>query len=379
MWEQLEYQNKHDPLHPFGLVMPPVPYDVEFPDFVPQSGPSFDPHPVFLVFPPSQVPMSNVVDGRPVFAPIPVPVMGGQSSGFQSVPFQSMNIPPVQQNPMFQVVLKPREPKIFAGRVDEDVDLWLSIVRGYLRAVAAPVPQQVAFTVTMLQDAAREWYNQWLHTRGNVEPRDLEEFAAALRHHFGNKTKEQVARAELRNIHQKMNESVRAYAARLSRWLGHLPTYDQSWAKDLFAAGLNVKIAELLLLKAPSDLQSMMIEAECIEVTVRYVQQTKTGGSAKMSTTGSESTGYRGGRRGSGRRGGGRRGGPSAGRGGQSYGRGQDFAGMVCYNCGGTGHKASMCPSAIQGQGRGRGRNNRGRSQRRGRGRQTWKCRHGSR
>ena len=118
---------------------------------------------------------------------------------------------------MFQVVLKPREPKIFAGRVDEDVDLWLSMVHGYLYAVAAPVPQQVAFTVTMLQDAAREWYNQWLHTRGNVEPRDMEEFAAALRHRFGNKTKEQVARAELRNIHQKMNESVRAYAARFSR------------------------------------------------------------------------------------------------------------------------------------------------------------------
>ena len=95
-----------------------------------------------------------------------------------------------------------------------------------------------------------------------------------------------------------------------------------------------------------------------------------------MTPIGSESTGYRGGRRGSGCRGGGRRGGPSTGKGGQNqgqgHGRGQEFPGMVCYNCGGIGHKASLCPSAIQGQGRGRGRNDRGRSQGRGRGRQTW-------
>ncbi len=134
------------------------------------------------------------------------------------------------------MTLKPREPKVFTGRVEEDVDIWISTVRGYLRAIMLPTAQHVPYAETMLQEGAREWYNQWLCARGNLEPSTLDEFAAALTRRFGNPTKERVARAELRGICQKPNKTVRGFSARFSHLLGRLPRYDQEWAKDLFAS-----------------------------------------------------------------------------------------------------------------------------------------------
>ena len=119
--------------------------------------------------------------------------------------------------------MKPREPPIFAGKVSEDVDLWLYTVRAYFRTVAAPKAQKVGYTLTMLQDAAREWWTQWVRQRGGIEPATFEELAAALTARFANSSKERVARAELRTIRQLKNENARTYAARFNQLLGHLP------------------------------------------------------------------------------------------------------------------------------------------------------------
>ena len=110
--------------------------------------------------------------------------------------------------------MKPREPPVFAGKVSEDIDLWLHTVRAYFRTVAAPEEQKIGYTLTMLQDAAREWWTQWVRARGGLEPHNFEELAAALSRRFGNRTKETVARAELRTIRQQKGENVRTYSAR---------------------------------------------------------------------------------------------------------------------------------------------------------------------
>ena len=51
--------------------------------------------------------------------------------------------------------------------------------------------------------------------------------------------------------------------------------YDEEWAKDQFASGLAPRVAELLLLKAPRSLQDYMVEAERVEMTLRYAQHTR--------------------------------------------------------------------------------------------------------
>lgn len=195
---------------------------------------------------------------------------------------------------------------------------------------------------------------------------------------FGNHTKEQTARAELRTIGQFKNESVRAYSARFSRLLEHLPQYDDAWAKDLFISGLTTRVAELLLLKNLPNLQDQMVEAERIEITMKYAQNTRAGGSHTTSVNNPTQVsgagrGFRGGwrARGPGRRGGGR--GPAGGRNGgrnQQRGNGRNQASITCYTCGGAGHMSAVCPSTISGRG-GRHGERGGRTRGRSRGRFT--------
>ena len=182
------------------------------------------------------------------------PIFPGPSAGAGSIglPPSSMQGTTFGQPSAFQVVMKPREPPTFAGKVSEDIELWLYTVRAYFRTVAAPEEQKVGYTLTMLQDAAREWWTQWVRQRGGIEPATFEELAAALTTRFVNRSKEQVARVELRTIRQLKNENARTYAARFNRLLGHLLNYDDVWALDQFTSGLVPKVAELLLLKAPT-------------------------------------------------------------------------------------------------------------------------------
>lgn len=236
----------------------------------------------------------------------------------------------------------------------------------------------MAYTITMMQDAAREWWMQWLRSRGGQEPTNLQELERAMIYRFGNQPKEQSARAELRNICQLRTESVRAYSSRFSMLLGHLPQYDDAWAKDLFTSGLTTRVAELLMLKNPPTLQDQMVEAERIEITFKTAQNTRAGGSqsATATTTSQGNTGFRGTpggwrARGRGRRGGRNRGGQNGQNGGRAHParRGDQRTGFICFKCGGEGHAAAVCPSVTSDRGgRGgrhfqRGRRSRGRGQ----------------
>ena len=64
------------------------------------------------------------------------------------------------------------------------------------------------------------------------------------------------ARAALRNVRQSRNENVRAYSNRFESLLSRLPTFDAEWAKSQYVWGLNQKIAELVVIAEPADLQA---------------------------------------------------------------------------------------------------------------------------
>ena len=178
------------------------------------------------------------------------------------------------QGPVFHVTMKPREPPVFSGKSHEDIENWIYTVSAYFRTVAAPEAQKVGYALTFLQDAAREWWIGTIRSTGR-EPGTWQELADALRARFGHRTKEMTARAELRVIKQQKGESVRVYAARFNRLLGHLPGFDEAWAKDQFSSGLMPRVAELLLFKSPRSLQDFMVEAERVEVTLKYAQHTR--------------------------------------------------------------------------------------------------------
>ena len=107
------------------------------------------------------------------------PVVGAVSSASGTSAVQNPGIPvaPIGTTPpiknsslmgtcssgaIFQVTMKPQEPPIYPGKVSEDIYLWLQTVRAYFHAVAAPEEQKVGYTLTMLQDAAPEWWMQWV-------------------------------------------------------------------------------------------------------------------------------------------------------------------------------------------------------------------------
>lgn len=47
---------------------------------------------------------------------------------------------------------------LFYGKSTEDVHTWTSLVRHYLAFMVGSNAQWVAYTVTLLRDAAHEWY-----------------------------------------------------------------------------------------------------------------------------------------------------------------------------------------------------------------------------
>ena len=267
-----------------------------------------------------------------------------------------------QQTVVISNQLKLKEPPIFYGKVEEDVFTWTQSVSDYLDVGQYTEAQRVAFTITYLQGSAREWWHAYLRQRHGVKPAQFSMLRSALEQRFGSRMREQTARAQLRTIFQKSGETVRAYGARFLVLLGRLPSYDDEWARDTFASGLPTHISELLLLSQTHTLEDMIAQAERIELTHKYAQQSRVAsggrGGGSRGQTGSDQQqtplfrGGRGGRRGWGRRGG--------GRGGQIFpqstetGPTSSIDGRRCYVCGGRGHFAAACPSGRSRSGGGR-------------------------
>ena len=169
---------------------------------------------------------------------------GGSSSGPNgggTPPFSSFRAGSHQQTSgqAFTFQVKPKDPPMFRGRVEEDVATWTAKVQDFLYLADISDVQQVAYAATLLQDAASDWWHSLLKTRGGMRPRNFVEFADLLGRRFGSSTRVDRARAELRNIRQGQSESVRAYSIRFEALLGKLPSWDQNWAKSQFIWGLH--------------------------------------------------------------------------------------------------------------------------------------------
>ena len=170
----------------------------------------------------------------------------------------------------FQIGIKPKDPPIFYGRANEDVDTWIAKVGDFLYLTEANPRQQVAYAATLLQEAAADWWMALLRERAGRRPDDWAEFTVLLAKRFGSSTRIDRARAELRNIHQGQSETVRSYSTRFESLLGKLPTFDREWAKTQFVWGLHQRVAELVTIASPSDLHAAINHAEKVEMARNF-------------------------------------------------------------------------------------------------------------
>ena len=298
---------------------------------------------------------------------------GGSSSGPNgggTPPFPSYAGSHQQQRSgqAFTVQVKPKDPPVFRGRVEDDVTTWTAKVQDFFYLTDAGDVQQVAYAATLLQDAASDWWHSLLKTRGGLRPRNFVEFADLLGRRFGSSTRVDRARAELRNIRQGQAETVRAYSTRFEALLGKLPSWDADWAKTQFIWGLHGRVAELVTIASPADLFSAIRKAEQVEMARSFAYM----GGAQQQPRGS---GWRG--RGRGSRGrfatvqaepqsqayaqqegiGPQLNAANANTGGRGRGR---LSANQCRKCHGYGHWAFQCPSRGGARGRRGGRRGRG-------------------
>ena len=61
---------------------------------------------------------------------------------------------------------RPKEPFIFFGRANEDANTWTSIVSNYFAFIQGSPQKEVAYAVTLLRDAAHDWWTAYLLRQG---------------------------------------------------------------------------------------------------------------------------------------------------------------------------------------------------------------------
>ena len=246
------------------------------------------------------------------------------------------------------------------------MDTWLAKVGDFLYLTEANNRQQVAYTATLLQEAASDWWMSILKERHGVRPTDFPELAGLLQRRFGSSTRVDRARADLRNIRQAQSETVRSYSTRFEALLSKLPSFDAEWAKTQFIWGLHQRVAELVVIAKPGDLAAAINQAEHIEMARNFAS-----GNIPSQKTGTPFRGRGGFMRGRGRFNAVQTAGSSTQttmQGTPSFAAQQQYSSTQrpvkpnqCIRCKGYGHWASECPSYRQGTRGGRGYSTRGR------------------
>ena len=85
-----------------------------------------------------------------------------------------------RQGQAFIVQVKPKDPLVFRGRVEDDVTTWTAKVQDFFYLTDAGDVQQVAYAATLLQEAAADWWHALLRTRGGMRPLNFAKFADLL-------------------------------------------------------------------------------------------------------------------------------------------------------------------------------------------------------
>ena len=297
---------------------------------------------------------------------------GGNGNGSTQSSFNMTPSMPSPSTSTFNIAIKPRDPPAFHGKATEDVTTWLSKVEDFFHLVGANPQQQVAYTATLLLDAAADWWTGFLKERGGLRPRDFPEMAGLLKMRFQSSTRADRARAELRLVKQGDKESVHAFSCRFSALLQKLPTYDVAWAVSQYIWGLNPRLAELVMMNRPTTLATAMQKANDIEMARQAVQMGNPGTQRPTYQPGQRHFRGRGRHRGGGRAAALWTSGAEQTTSVANVGT-QNIAADQCCRCHGYGHWASQCPTpAIRGRRggrRGRRGGRRGRFITRGQGR----------
>ena len=108
----------------------------------------------------------------------------GPNGGGTPPPFPSFAGSQRQQTSgqAFTFQVKPKDPPMFRGRVEDDV-IYLDGQRSKISYTLADISdiQQVAYARPLcLQDAASDWWHSLLKTHGGMRPRNFVEFADLL-------------------------------------------------------------------------------------------------------------------------------------------------------------------------------------------------------
>ena len=132
---------------------------------------------------------------------------------------------------------RPKEPPVFCGKSTEDAHTWVSVVSNDFIFMNGTPHQEVAYAITLLREAADDWWQSYLNRRRNVLPPDWATLSAALLDRFGSKLRAKQALADNMTL-QQGNRSVREYAAEFEKNTGRLDSSDEAILLQLFVWGL---------------------------------------------------------------------------------------------------------------------------------------------
>ena len=104
-------------------------------------------------------------------------------------PNEERTAPEQSNTALFKLEIKPKDPPMFYGRAAEDVSTWISKVTDFFYLTGATDRQQVAYTATLLQEAAADWWVTLLRENYGERPADFQEFAVRLEKRFGSSTR----------------------------------------------------------------------------------------------------------------------------------------------------------------------------------------------
>ena len=248
--------------------------------------------PSSLSAPHSSVPSSSGVSNaggppHPIIPNSPISVASTPPSGGGRDPFSriSQSVNPQPPHTTFATAQwRPKEPPCFFGRSAEDVHTWTSLVRHYLAFMAGSDAQQVAHTVTLLREAAHEWYTRY-ERRNRGPPRDWAQLSTALLERFGSNIRSQEAQSQLMSISQGQR-AVREYASQFETLLDRLDSFDERLMLNQFIWGLQPELARSVSLHYPKSIAQAVSLAKTTELAVKASRRP----GWKSSTTGGTQT-----------------------------------------------------------------------------------------
>ena len=178
----------------------------------------------------------------------------------------------------FKIDLKPKDPPVFAGKVTDDVDIWVKQVSNFLTIIGGPDHIQVAYVANLLQGAAQHWFQR--ECDAGRHPRTWRELGQALRHRFGNDTKTEQAQSQIMSMQQGKNETAHDYALRFETVLEKIPQYEESWVRNLFVWGLHSHLATQVNMQNPATLNRAIQLAKKADVAIQLSRRPGASGSS---------------------------------------------------------------------------------------------------